>query len=212
MSSSIRPLFAGVTVRSWQLAFVILVLLVSVVGMVASGRVGPERAASTMLRLPPPPTEVPLSAPVQPTVDSTEVLWLARAIYSETKQPHEQELVAWVIRNRVETSYRGENTYRGVVLDPWQFSAFNRNSPKRRYYSTLSASSDPAGFQIALDIAHRVANAPDDVRPFDLSTRHFYSARSMVGRRTPHWARNMRPVDLDRRVDPDRFRFYAGVM
>ncbi|WP_240332831.1 hypothetical protein [Salinibacter ruber] len=42
-------------------------------------------------------------------------LWLARAIYSETKLPHEQELVAWVVRNRVETAYRGRRTYRAVA-------------------------------------------------------------------------------------------------
>ncbi len=67
-------------------------------------------------------------------------LWLARAIYSETKLPHEQELVAWVVRNRVETAYRGRRTYRAVVLDPYQFSAFQ---PRRREAGPLPAA--PAG-------------------------------------------------------------------
>ena len=56
---------------------------------------------------------------------SEDVLWLARCIYSETKRAPEQELVAWVIRNRVETGYRGQRSYEGAVLDPYQFSAFN---------------------------------------------------------------------------------------
>lgn len=50
-------------------------------------------------------------------VTEDEILWLARTIFSETKRPHEQELVAWVVRNRVETGYRGNATYEAAVLD-----------------------------------------------------------------------------------------------
>ena len=45
--------------------------------------------------------------PLPPEMIDNETLWLARAIFSETKRPEEQILVAWVIRNRVETGYRG---------------------------------------------------------------------------------------------------------
>jgi hypothetical protein len=140
-----------------------------------------------------------------------EVLWLARVIYSETKRPYEQELVAWVVRNRVETRYRGRSNYRAVVLDPWQFSAFNRNAPKRAHYSNLTRNSRAAGWQTALEIAREVYYAPGEQRPFALTTRHFYSEISMVGRRSPHWARGQRPVALDRPVDPRRFRFFANI-
>ncbi|HEX7070999.1 MAG TPA: cell wall hydrolase, partial [Rhodothermales bacterium] len=102
----------------------------------------------------------------KPKADSMDVLWLARCIYSETKQPKEQELVAWVVRNRVETAYRGKDTYREVVLDPWQFSAFNSNSPKRQHYTSLTPKSTAPGFRTALQIAERVANAPANSRPF----------------------------------------------
>lgn len=141
-----------------------------------------------------------------------DVLWLARVIYSETKRPHEQELVAWVVRNRVETRYRGASTYREVVLDPWQFSAFNRNSPKRRHYINLAVDARAPGFQTALAIANDVVSAPPYERPFALTTRHFYSERSMIGRRAPAWAAGHRPVSLDRDVDPKRFRFYANIL
>lgn len=141
-----------------------------------------------------------------------EVLWLARVIYSETKRPYEQELVAWVVRNRVETQYRGRNTYQGVVLDPWQFSAFNRNSPKRRHYSNLTEGSQAAGWQTAVEIARDVYHAPADDRPFVKTTRHFYSERSMVGRRAPAWANGQRPIALDRQIDPRRFRFFANIL
>lgn len=140
-----------------------------------------------------------------------EVLWLARVIYSETKRADEQELVAWVLRNRVETQYRGATTYQQVALDPWQFSAFNRNAPKRVHYSNLDLDSRARGWHTALFIAYDVLNAPAYERPFPETTRHFYSERSMVGRSAPAWARGQRPVSLDRPVDPRRFRFYSGI-
>lgn len=147
----------------------------------------------------------------RPRVAADELLWLARCIYSETKQPEEQELVAWVVRNRVETNYRGRTTYRSTVLDPWQFSAFNRNSPKRAHYSSLTDASTAQGFSAALEIAERVANAPAHERPFSPQTRHFYSERSMVGGRTPAWAVNKQPVAISGNIDPRRFRFFDEV-
>lgn len=140
-----------------------------------------------------------------------DVLWLARCIYSETKRADEQELVAWVVRNRVETSYRGKTTYRETVLDPWQFSAFNANSPKRSFYSNLDFESKSRGWQTALFIAYDVLHAPAYERPFPDKTRHFYSERSMKGTLKPNWADNKRPVSLDREIDPKRFRFYSGI-
>ena len=143
---------------------------------------------------------------------SDDVLWLARCMYSETKKPHEQELVAWVIRNRVETEYRGQTTYEGVVLDPFQFSAFNPGSPKRRLYTTLTPTSDSESFRRTLAIAHDVYYARSTTRPFPESTRHFYSERSMVGGAAPTWSTGHRPVrPTGFRVDPRRFRFYSGV-
>jgi hypothetical protein len=141
-----------------------------------------------------------------------ETLWLARVIYSETKRPYEQEVVAWVVRNRVETGFRGRRTYRAVVLDPWQFSAFNPG-PKRRHYSNLNQNSTARGWQTALQIAHDVQHADESQRPFSLTTRHFYSEISMVGRRHPAWARGQRPVAIDRdvRIDPRRFRFFENI-
>ena len=140
-----------------------------------------------------------------------DILWLARVIYSETKRPHEQELVAWVVRNRVETSYRGNESYRDAVLDPYQFSAFNPNSSKRTHYSGLDWTSNANGFQTALSIAAKVVTADAQNRPFSKTTRHFYSARSMQGGSAPAWALNKLPVKLDRDVEPDRFRFYERI-
>lgn len=156
------------------------------------------------------PTQVPLVSPEE--VDE-ETLWLARCIYSETKEPVEQELVAWVLRNRVETGYRGADSYKEAVTQPYQFSAFNPESRVRRFYSNLNATSTSPGFQRALAIAHNVRNADASRRPFVETTRHFFSERSMAGRRFPAWAKGHEPVDPNRidEIDPERFRFYADV-
>jgi len=155
-----------------------------------------------------------LDAPPPFSLDtvSDDVLWMARCIYSETKRADEQELVAWVLRNRVETGYRGVHTYQGVVLDPYQFSAFNPGNPKRRLYTSLAPSPDSPAFVQALEVAHAVYHAPASSRPFSRKTRHFYSERSMVGGQAPNWSNGHVPVNpTGFRVDPKRFRFYSGV-
>jgi hypothetical protein len=90
--------------------------------------------------------------PLTPEHIDTETLWLARVIFSETKRPDEQVLVAWVVRNRVDTRYRGRSSYQGVVLDPWQFSAFLPGSEKAAHYTSLTAYSRVPGWQLALRI------------------------------------------------------------
>jgi hypothetical protein len=140
-------------------------------------------------------------------------LWLARAIYSETKLPHEQELVAWVVRNRVETGYRGRTTYENVILDPYQFSAFNPGSSKRSFYMSLTPEVRLPAWQQALWIAHYVQHADSVHRPFAIETRHFYSERSMDGRRHPYWANRHQFVTpgWDYQVNERRFRFYKEI-
>ena len=178
-----------------------------------------ETAPSAPAPAPAPIEEAaPAPAPAAPAIPAfsleavdEDVLWLARCAYSETKKPDEQELVAWVVRNRVETKYRGKTRYRDVVLDPYQFSAFNKDSHKKRFYSGLTPTSRSRGWTKALEIAHAVYHAPADTRPFGKKTRHFYSERSMKNRKAPSWAAKQTPVALDRPIDPDRFRFYDSV-
>jgi len=143
--------------------------------------------------------------------DADEVLWLARSIYSESNRPHEQELVAWVVRNRVETGFRG-GSYRDVVLEDQQFSAFNTPSTRRRHILQLDAHSRAPGWQRALSIALDVFEAPADERPFAQTTRHFYSPVSMRGRGTPHWAEDATPLPADALgVTAHRFQFFDGI-
>lgn len=145
-------------------------------------------------------------------IDS-ETLWLARAIFSETKRADEQMLVAWVIRNRVDTGFRGKRTYQSVVLDPFQFSAFRFGSDDRAYYESLTHASRVLGWQRALQIAYNIRHLNDDYRPFSPETRHFYSERSMVDRGQPAWIGAESPLDMTSvmEIDQRRFRFYEGI-
>lgn len=142
---------------------------------------------------------------------NNEVIWLARVIYSETKVKEEQILVAWVVRNRVETNYRGSTSYKDVILDPFQFSAFNKGSIKRSYFTGLTQGSTPMGWKSSIDIAYHVMYCPELYRPIPLDTRHFYSERSMISDSAPKWAASGSETDIDY-VDENRFKFYNGVL
>ena len=144
-------------------------------------------------------------------IERDEVVWLARCIYSESDRPHEQELVAWVVRNRGETQYRG-TTYREVVLEDRQFSAFNSPTRRREHILSLNVSTPSRAWQRALGIALRVYQSGPTQRPFEQTVRHFYSPVSMKGRSKPLWADSGQQLSsLKLGVDPHRFRFFSSV-
>lgn len=142
-----------------------------------------------------------------------DLIWLARCTLSETDRPHEMELVAWVIRNRVETAFRGKDTYEKVVLDPYQFSAFNAGSRVRSKFMGLTRGSKYPRWKEAIEVAAKVINADDVERPFSAKTRHFYSEISMTGHNEPMWANGRVPVVLPQEfnIQSERFRFYRGI-
>ena len=159
--------------------------------------IDPDDAESRLARLTP--------------IQMDEVIWLARCIYSESDRPHEQELVAWVVRNRVETEYRGR-TYREVVLEARQFSAFNAPTKRRAHILSLTPGSPLRSWQRTLEIALDVYEAPPSSRPFAQTVRHFYSPVSMVGGREPHWADGGTPLSSEQLgVDERRFIFFDDV-
>ncbi|MEM1126669.1 MAG: hypothetical protein AAGI71_08460 [Bacteroidota bacterium] len=140
-----------------------------------------------------------------------EVVWLARCMLSESDRGDEQYLVGWVVRNRVETQFRGR-TYREVILEPRQFSAFNDPTPRRDYLTRLGVQDRGPAWRTALALALKVYEAPASHRPFDLTTRHFYSPISMVGRTKPRWAEDATPLSSEALgVDPQRFQFFTGL-
>lgn len=125
----------------------------------------------------------------------SELLMLARAIYSESKRTSEQYIIAWIIRNRVETGYRGERSYRAVVLDPVQFSAFN-DTRLRDEYLALNFETDNSAWQNTLGVARSVIRVPYERNPLPSTARHFYAPRSMRGKKAPSWAKGKKPIEL----------------
>lgn len=193
---------------------IVALSLVLALAVTFTSTIALQRSATTTAQMVGTPVslgEIVVTGDRAPALTKEEILWLARVIYSETKRPHEQELVAWVVRNRVETGYRGNDTYKEAALDPYQFSAFNPGTRSRSFHTSLQWNSGEKGFARAVAIAATVAAADAGARPFAETTRHFYSRQSMAGGATPNWARNVTPVKLDREVEPDRFRFFANV-
>ncbi len=143
-----------------------------------------------------------------------ETLWLARAMFSESKRHDEQVLIGWTVRNRVEAGYRGCTSYEDCILDPFQFSAFLPGQRKLDYYASLNETSQVSGWQRTLALAFHVRHADDRHRPFARNVRHFYSEQSMLGPElAPEWAEGLTPVVPwnNIRLEERRFRFYAGV-
>lgn len=146
-----------------------------------------------------------------------ELLWTARAIYSETRRPEEMWYVGWVIRNRVESKFHDHETYKDIILHPKQFSAFNARSGVRSFYFSIEPhqSVERPRWHDALQIAKGVIDAPLAFNPLPGDTYHFYSEVSMVGRKHPGWKNKLTLVTANEApgladIENERFRFFRG--
>jgi spore germination cell wall hydrolase CwlJ-like protein len=142
---------------------------------------------------------------------SEEILWFARAIYSETKKPEEQTLVAWVIRNRVESEYFPD-TYKEVVLQQGQFSGMHATDKQFETNISMDYEDSSPSWDSAVSIARAVYYADPIMRPLPGTVTHFFSPVSVV--RTPVWASNTKPAHevRDPATNTVRFAFYADIM
>lgn len=140
--------------------------------------------------------------------DAEEILWLARVIHSETKDADEMYDIAWVVRNRVETNFRGD-TYEKVAKSKNQFSGLQPSDVHYRYNISRTYESTGEAWKNSVEVAKEVYNAPSSKRPFPITVRHFYSP---VAVDAPMWADH---GELHSEViDPKgnvRFAFYDGV-
>jgi spore germination cell wall hydrolase CwlJ-like protein len=139
-----------------------------------------------------------------------EILWFARAIYSETKIPAEQALIAWVIRNRVE-SPKYPDTYREVVLQNGQFSGFSPRDAQYRVNTTLSFAQHSPAWDSAVATAKAVYSADPALRPLGGTVLHFYSPVSVSAE--PQWAEGKVAYQVihDQKTNKVRFAFYADI-
>ena len=155
-----------------------------------------------------------------PGYDSIDVMALAACIWTETHDANTTDLeircVGGVICNR----YQNDDTsILKVVLQPYQFSYFNDDSPLKsalqsanparveRWASDLQPA-EKAVFERAREIAQELLDDPGK-NPFDASVQHFLSPRSMKGG-LPSWATGDKAVEVAG-IPDDRFRFYRGV-
>lgn len=125
-----------------------------------------------------------------------EVLWTTRAVLSETKNPREMLLIANVIRNRVDMTYRGKQTAKEVILDPYQFSAFNPGRDTRWRYVNLKQDHISDRLWNAAWRASRYAmTAPRLLLPVtDQCVTHFVHPRNL--RDHPDWIYSLEQMRL----------------
>jgi hypothetical protein len=145
------------------------------------------------------------------STEAQEILWLSRILYSESKIREEQIMVAWVVRNRVESMYRGAKSYEDVALSPAQFSGLWPSDAqyKLNISRTYETKGDKAWDQ-ALAVAQAVYFAPEALRPIAETVRHFYSPVAVL--RDPHWTEGKKPALVLRNdAGSVRFAFYDGV-
>ena len=147
----------------------------------------------------------------QKSQEAEDILWLSRVLYSESKVREEQIVVAWVVRNRVESGFRGAKVYKDVALSPAQFSGLWASD--NQYKLNISRSYDTKGdkaWDQALAIAQAVYLAPEALRPISETVRHFYSPEAVL--RDPNWATGKKPALVMRNDEGAiRFAFYDGV-
>lgn len=142
--------------------------------------------------------------------DRTEILWLARVIFSETKDEDEMNLVGWVVRNRVEAEYRG-NTYKEVALSAKQFSGLNSKDAQYDININMGYDSTNEKWVKAIAVAEKIYFADEKDRPFSSDVLHFYSPVSVAT--IPKWALDGVPDYTVPGTDgmAPRFAFYSGV-
>jgi len=124
-------------------------------------------------------------------VSHLEALWLGLVGATETDRPEEWPLVQWAVRRRVEAKGRFRDDVAGVVtveqyddvvLDDWQFSAFNayRNRADTwSIYREVSQTIPPQRVALATDCAKWVLGTPERGAPFGPRVYYFYSPISM---------------------------------
>lgn len=140
---------------------------------------------------------------------SDKYLWLSRVIYSETNRRSEMSHVGWVVRNRVNSKFLGDSTYKDVILHPYQFSAFNPNREDRYKYIYLDRTNAPSQerWKYATNTSIDILLSDRDESPFDLNVLYFWSEVSRESSYPPYWVK--RKKEIPSSLINKRFRFYS---
>lgn len=115
--------------------------------------------------------------------------WIARAVYSESKQFSNYEYIAWAIRNRM-ASYDYPDNARSVVLQEDQFSAFENPEKREKLIDMTYPETKNTYFRRAYRIALYALNTNYRLNPMQ-GVKHFYmkdTLKEQYGKAKPHWA------------------------
>ena len=114
---------------------------------------------------------------------NTNLLHLAKTIYGEARGESVETMlvVGWVIRNRLSAKRHG-NTYKDVVLQPKQFSCWNKNDPN---YKKIKGTITGRLWEVCIGVAIVVMQSAEKHNPV-LGVRHYYD--KSLDSNPPYWA------------------------
>ena len=114
---------------------------------------------------------------------NTNLLHLAKTIYGEARGESVETMLAvgWVIRNRLQAKRYG-STYKDVVLQPKQFSCWNKGDPN---YRVIKGVIKGTLWEVCIGVAIVVMQSMEKHNPV-VGVRHYYD-KSLDGN-PPYWA------------------------
>ena len=114
---------------------------------------------------------------------NSNFLYLAKTIYGEARGENVETMlvVGWVIRNRLHLKHYG-NTYKDVVLQPKQFSCWNKDDPN---YKVIKGVIKGRLWEVCIGVAIVVMQSAEKHNPV-VGVYHYYD-KSMDSN-PPYWA------------------------
>ena len=110
------------------------------------------------------------------------LLHLAKTIYGEARGENIETMLAvgWVVRNRLQAKRYG-NSYKDVVLQPKQFSCWNKDDPN---YKVIKGAIKGRVWEVCIGVAIVVMQSVEKHNPV-MGVRHYYD-KSMDSN-PPYW-------------------------
>ena len=110
-------------------------------------------------------------------------LYLAKTIYGEARGENVETMlvVGWVIRNRLHSKRYGD-TYKDVVLQPKQFSCWNKDDPN---YDKIKGVIKGRLWEVCIGIAIVVMQSAEKHNPV-VGVHHYYD--KSMDNNPPYWA------------------------
>ena len=131
------------------------------------------------------------------------LLYLAKTIYGEARGESIETMLAvgWVIRNRLQVKRHGKN-YRNVVLQPKQFSCWNKNDPN---YKIIKGVIKGRLWEVCIGVAIVVMQSVEKHNPVP-NIRHYYD--KSLDSNPPYWAEEGEYISV---YGVDNIRLIKGV-